>query len=422
MLKAYSYRLYPNEAQIQHFTQVMGCVRYLYNKGLEERIKHYEATGKGLTYFTQTGIGGLLLREKSEHEWLKAPAHQSLQMGLRNLDNAFTRFFRKQCDFPQFKKKNGHSSVQYVQRVSIDFEHHKVRIPKLGKVNAVIDRQFAGKIKTCTVSKTPTGKFFISILVDDGIELPTKAPIDPATSVGIDLGIKDFAILSTGEKVPNPKYLRKSLDRLKVLQQRASKKQKGSNNRKKAQLKVAKLYERITNQRKDFLQKLSTKIISENQTVILETLNVAGMLKLHSLAGSIQDASWSEFVRQLEYKAEWQGKNIIRIGRFEASSKTCSCCGSINQDLTLADREWTCTSCHTHHDRDVNAATNIKKFGLIRSPEGHDLTVPQPDSNGADQEPNLTGQELPEVPVEVSRRKGNRRSRKSSSPAASAAD
>ena len=156
--------------------------------------------------------------------------------------------------------------------------------------------------------------------------------------------------------------------------------------------------------------------------MILETLNVAGMLKLHSLAGSIQDASWSEFVRQLEYKAEWQGKNIIRIGRFEASSKTCSCCGSINQDLTLADREWTCTSCHTHHDRDVNAATNIKKFGLIRSPEGHDLTVPQPDSNGADQEPNLTGQELPEVPVEVSRRKGNRRSRKSSSPAASAAD
>jgi putative transposase len=425
MLKSYSYRLYPNPKQVKHFVQVMGAVRYLYNKGLEERVKTYEQTGKGLTYFTQTGPNGLLACEKAEHEWLWGPAHQSLQQALRNLDNAFTRFFRKQAKFPNFKKKSGHQSVQYTKDISVDFANHKVRIPKLGKVNAVFDREFSGKIKTCTVSKTPTGKFFISILVDDGAEAPIKAPINPATSVGIDLGIKDFAILSDGTKVSNPKYLRKNLDRLKVLQRRASKKQKGSKNRQKANKRVAKLYEQITNQRKDFLNKLSTKIISENQTVILEDLNIEGMLRNHKLAQAISDVSWGKFVRQLTYKAEWAGKNVIYIGRFDASTKTCSDCGAINQNLTLADREWDCP-CGSHHDRDINAAINVKKFGLIRSKEGHDLTVSVASLNsmketlkqilddGSNAEV-LSGSERPVEPVEMPSCKSGRRSRKSSS-------
>jgi putative transposase len=415
VLRSFRYRIYPNQKQITHLIRAMGSVRYIYNKGLETKIKAYEEAGKSPSYFNLAN--GLLIQEKKEHDWLKEANAQSLQATLRNLENAFTRFFRKQSKFPVFKKRSGHQSVQYPQSVKVDFNKHKIWIPKCGKVNIVIDRAFQGKIKTCTVSKTPTNKFFISILVDDGVELPPKAPIDPATSVGIDLGIKDFAILSTGEKIPNPKFFRTKLDRLKALQRRASKKQKGSQNRKKANLKVARLHEQITNQRKDFLQKTSSKIISDNQTIILEDLNIAGMLKNHKLAQAISDVSWSEFIRMLTYKAEWNGKNIIHIGRFKASSKTCSTCGALNKELTLKDREWACGSCHTKHDRDLNAATNIKKFGLIRSKEGHDLTtLPNKLTTDSDVS-SLSGPERPAEPVETPRRKAGLRSRKSSSPA-----
>jgi putative transposase len=364
MLKAYSYRLYPTERQKQHFAQAMGSVRYIYNKGLETKTKHYAETGKTLSYFDLAN--GMLMEEKQTNEWLQKPNAQSLQMALRNLDNAYTKFFRKEAGFPQFKKRSGHQSVQYPQAIKVHFDQNTVWVPKVGKVRAVFDRKFECKIKTCAVSKTPTSKFFISILVEDGTELPAKTPITAETTVGIDLGIKDFAIFSNKTRIANPKFLRKNLNRLKVLQRRASKKQKGSKNRAKANLKVAKLHEIISNQRKDFLQQLSTKLIRENQTIILETLNVAGMLKNHSLAGSIQDVSWSEFNRMLTYKADWYGRNIIKIGRFEPSSKLCSGCGWKNNDLTLKDRYWDCSECHAHHDRDLNAAANIKKFGLIQ--------------------------------------------------------
>jgi len=195
--------------------------------------------------------------------------------------------------------------------------------------------------------------------------LPIKSKIEESTSVGIDLGIKDFATLSNGEKISNPKFLGSKLERLKALQQRASKKKKGSNNRKKANFKIAKLYEKVTNQRVDFLQKTSTKLIRENQTIILEDLNIAGMMKNHCLARAISDVSWSKFIEMLKYKSEWYGKNLVQIGRFEPSSKMCSCCGTINKNLKLSDRNWTCMSCFATHDRDINAAINIKKFGLI---------------------------------------------------------
>jgi len=365
MLKVYKYRIYPTNEQIEHFVQSMGCVRYLYNKALEAKIKHYETTGKSLTCFDL--ITTMLVEEKKNNEWLKIPYSQCLQMPFRNLDNAFQKFFRKISKFPTFKKKHsGHQSIQYSQNVRIDFKKNILRLPKIGNVKIVIDREFNGKIKTCTVSKTPTNKFFISILVDDGKELPIKQPINETTSIGIDLGIKDFAILSNREKISNPKFLGSKLQRLKVLQRRASKKKKkGSNNRKKANLKVAKLYEKVTNQRADFLHKTSTKLIRENQTIILEDLNIAGMMKNHCLARVISDVSWAKFITMLQYKSEWYGKNLVQIGRFEPSSKMCSCCGTINRDLTLKNRFWTCEGCKAEHDRDVNAAINIKKFGLI---------------------------------------------------------
>ena len=366
MLKSYKYRLYPNKDQRIALAKNFGCVRYIYNKGLETKVKHYEKKGKTLSCFDL--IGGMLKQEKIQNYWLREAYSQSLQESLRNLDNAFTRFFKKKGGFPNFKKKNNRQSCQYTQGVKVNWHNSTSFIPKIGDMKTIFSRQFDGKIKTCTISKAPTCKYFISIMVDDGKKLPKAKKIKANTTIGVDLGLKDFAILSTGEKVVNPRNLRNSISRLKILQHRASKKKKGSNNRKKTFLKVAKLHERIANKRTDFLHKLTYKLTHDNQvdTICMEDLNVAGMMKNHKLAQAISDVSWSKGIEFLKYKCQWYGKNFIQIGRFEASSKTCSVCGCINNNLTLNDREWTC-SCGIHHDRDINAAINIKKFGLIKA-------------------------------------------------------
>lgn len=282
------------------------------------------------------------------------------------MDSAFTKFFREKKGFPKFKsKKHDRSSFQFVGQVSIDFETHRVKLPKIGKVKFAKNREFEGKIGTCTVSKSATDKYYISILVDDGNPLPSKAPINAETAVGIDVGIKDFAVLSNGQVYHNPKYYEKDEKRLKVLSIRLSRKQKGSKRREKARLAVAKQIEKINNKRSNFIHKVTSMIVRENQTIIIEDLNVEGLLKNHNLAKHIASASWSEFFRQLQYKCEWNGKNLIRIGRFEPSSKMCLC-GYINKDLTLKDREWNCPNCGRHNDRDLLAAMNIKRFGLQR--------------------------------------------------------
>jgi putative transposase len=219
-------------------------------------------------------------------------------------------------------------------------------------------------MKTATISRSSTGKYYISILVDNEIELPTKQVFSESTTIGIDVGIKDFAVISNGEKVENPKYLKNSLKRMKCLQKRVSKKVKGSKNRDKARQHLSKIHETISNQRTNFQHQLSSKLISENQAIALETLNVKGMVKNHCLAQSISDAGWSSFITKLEYKAEWIGKTILKIGRFEPSSKLCNVCGYHNSNLTLDIREWFCPDCKTKHDRDINAAINIKKFSL----------------------------------------------------------
>ncbi|AGF95870.1 Mobile element protein [Methanosarcina mazei Tuc01] len=261
----------------------------------------------------------------------------------KQVESAFTRFFRGKTGFPKFKsKKNPIQSFPVPQHYSVDFEKNTIKLPKIEPIKAVFHRKFEGELKTATVSRTCKGHYYISILVEDGKELPVKEAFAESTTIGIDVGIKDFAVLSNGEK-----------------------KQKGSKNRAKAKQRLAVLHDKITNQRNDFQNKLSFKLISENQAVALETLNVKGMVKNHHLAQSISDSAWSSFVTKLEYKAEWFGKTILRIGQFEPSSKLCSVCGYHNKELQLKDREWTCPDCKTKHDRDINAAINIKKFALV---------------------------------------------------------
>jgi len=364
MLKAFKYRLYPNQEQQEIFAKHFGCTRFVYNWGLDLKTKEYIATKKTLSYFD---LANKLAEKKKEpeFEWLQEANAQSLQMSLRGLDNAFTSFFRKQNRFPKFKHKNSRQSIAYPQNIKVDFEDQKIRIPKVGWAKIIIDRTFEGKIKTVTVSKTPTDKYFVSILVEDGNPLPDKVKITEDGTVGVDVGLRDFAILSTGEKIPNPKYLKNAEIRLAVKQRQLSKKKKGSNKRIKAKKQVALAYEKVSNRRSDFLHKISSKLISENQAVVIEDLNISGMLKNHCLAKGISDVAWGKLFAFLTYKSDWYGKNLIKIGRFEPSSKICNVCGEVNHKLKLSDRMWICLECGTEHDRDVNAAINIKHFGLL---------------------------------------------------------
>ena len=363
MIKAYKYRLHPTKEQAEFFEKSFGCVRFVYNWALNQRIEAYQKDGTRISW-VESCKQLTELKKQEETKWLCEVANQSLQQAIRHMDMAFTKFFREKKGFPKFKsKKSKQKSFSLVGHVLINFKTHRIRLPKIGEVKFGKNREFVGKIGTCTVSKTPTGKYYISIFVDDGKSMPEKAPIANETSVGIDVGIKDFAVLSNGQVYSNPKFYEKDEKRLKVLQRRLSRKQKGSNRRERARLAVAKQHEKIRNRRINFIHQVTSRIVRENQTVIIEDLNVEGMLKNHSLAKHIVSASWYEFFRQLQYKCDWQGKNLIRIGRFEPSSKMCLC-GYINKGLTLKDREWNCPQCGRHNDRDLLAAINIKRFGL----------------------------------------------------------
>jgi len=310
------------------------------------------------------------MKKTDEFSWLSEVSSQSLQSSLTHLDIAFTNFFKKKAKFPKFKSRhNNNQSFEIPQYVKVDFEKNKVIVPKFGKkgIKCKLSRHFNGDIKTCTISRNPSGQFYISILVDNQLSLPPKVAIEADTTIGIDMGVKDFAIMSTGDKISNPKHLAKSAKQLTKAQQKLSKKESGSNNRAKARLKVARVHNKINNQRKDFLHKLSYKIVSENQTVCLEDLDVKGLMEENEsyMSKAIADCSWSDFMTMLEYKSDWYGKNIIRIGRFEPSSKLCSC-GVKNNNLKRSDRIWTCQHCGAVHDRDILASNNIRLFGLIK--------------------------------------------------------
>lgn len=355
MFKAFKYRLYPTEPQKELIAKHIGSSRFVFNLALETKNAAYISAKHNYSAFD---LVKQLPELKKELPWLKEVNSQSLQQSIQNMDIAFKKFF-KGAGFPKFKSKhNGKQSFSIPQNVIV--ENDLLIIPKFKEgIKMSLHRPTKGIIKSATISVTPTGKYFVSILCDTKEDAPTKAPIEESTTIGIDLGIKDFLITSEGEVFENPKYLRKAQSKLKYVQRKYSK-YKGKRTKKK----LAKLHEDVANKRKDFLHKVSTQLIRENQTIAIETLAVKNMVKNHNLAQAISDVSWSTFVSMLEYKADWYGKNILRIGRFAPSSKTCSNCGSINKELQLKDREWTCSNCSSVLDRDVNAACNIKSFAL----------------------------------------------------------
>jgi len=363
MLKSFKYRISPTKEQKLLLDKHFGCVRFVYNLALECKQMAYAGNKISLSY---NELSAQLTDLKKECEWLREVNSQCLQMALRNLDNSFQNFFKGRASFPNFKKKSNKQSFQLPQSVAVDFKNNCIDLPKFKEpIKGILHRKFKGDIKTVTISKTPTNKYFVSILVDNHIELPK--PIKSNNAVGIDLGIKTFAVCSDGTEYANPKHLRNGMVKLKWMQRQFSKKVKGSKRRNVWKFRIAKQHERVSNQRKDFLHKATKEITNRFDLMIIEDLNIKGMVKNHKLAGAVSDCGWNMFETMLKYKSEWKGKKVEYIGRFETSSKICSTCGIKNDTLTLAVREWTCENCNTTHDRDRNAANNILSFGLRNS-------------------------------------------------------
>lgn len=358
MLKAFKYRINPNEEQKVLLAKHFGSVRFLFNRFLNERKTTYEEN-KAYSNYNLDAAKLTELKKNEDFAWLKEVNSQSLQFALKCLDTAYHNFFKKRADFPNYKNKNSKQSFCVPQ--SIRLENNNLFIPKFkDPIKVVVHRKFNGTIKQCTISKSPSGDYYVSVLVD------TIHLIKPKTGlvVGIDLGIKDFVITSDGYKYKNNRYTKTYAKKLKAAQQHLSRKVKGSNHYNKQKIKVARLHEKITNSRKDNLHKVSTDLINKYDVIVLEDLNVKGMIKNHKLSKHISDASWGSFVAMLQYKAAWNEKTIKIIDRWFPSSKTCGCCGYIKQNLSLKDREWTCPSCNSVLDRDFNAAKNILKEGL----------------------------------------------------------
>jgi putative transposase len=357
MLKAYKYRIYPDAEQMQFFAKCFGCVRFVYNRMLSDRIEHYNLTGKSLN--------NTPAQYKSEFTWLKEVDSLALANAQMNLNTAYRNFFRdKSNGFPKFKSKknNNFSYTTNNQKGTVYVENGYIKLPKLkSPVKIRQHRSFEGVIKSCTISKAPSGKYHISILVETEIQ---KLPASDMR-VGIDVGIKDFAVLSNGEAYKNPKHLRKSEKRLAKLQRDLSRKQIGSSNRNKARIKVAKLHEKIANQRMDFLHKNSTEIIRKNQAIVIEDLKVKNLMKNHNLAKSIAEVSWSRFREMLDYKSRWYGRELIIAPPDYPSSQLCSDCGNrSSQTKDLACRVYICPECGLEIDRDYNASLNLLKLTM----------------------------------------------------------
>ncbi len=357
MLKAYEYRIYPDAEQMQFFAKCFGCVRFVYNRMLSDRIEHYNLTGKSLN--------NTPAQYKSEFTWLKEVDSLALANAQMNLNTAYRNFFRdKSNGFPKFKSKknNNFSYTTNNQKGTVYVENGYIKLPKLkSPVKIRQHRSFEGVIKSCTISKAPSGKYHISILVETEIQ---KLPASDMR-VGIDVGIKDFAVLSNGEAYKNPKHLRKSEKRLAKLQRDLSRKQIGSSNRNKARIKVAKLHEKIANQRMDFLHKKSTEIIRKNQAIVIEDLKVKNLMKNHNLAKSIAEVSWSRFREMLDYKSRWYGRELIIAPPDYPSSQLCSDCGNrSSQTKDLACRVYICPECGLEIDRDYNASLNLLKLTM----------------------------------------------------------
>lgn len=358
MYKAYKYRIYPTQKQKELLAQHMGNVRWFWNYALSLSETTYRETGKGLT---RNAIQKLLPKLKKEHDWLGLCYSQCLQVVALNLSTAYKNFFEKRGGYPRYKSKKGRQSIQYPQNVKL--EGNYLKLPgAVGKIYCRLTRQFEGTIKTTTISLTPSGQYYASILVDDGKDLPQAS--QEGKAIGIDVGVTDIAVTSDGDKFSNPKWMAKHEKNRIRKERKLARKQKGSKRRDKARRQVAKVHNHIANCRSDFLHKLSRRIVDENQVICVENLNVKAMTKNRKLSRAISQVGWGMLCTMLKYKAEWEGKTYIEVDRFFPSSKTCSHCYHKVEELPLKIRSWQCPKCNTQHDRDINAATNIRDEGL----------------------------------------------------------
>jgi putative transposase len=363
MLKAYKYKVYPNNEQKVQIAKTFGCCRFVYNQTLAYRKETYEKEKKSVS---KTECNNYCNRElKRTYEWLKEVDKFALTNAIYNMDSAYQKFFKEHAGYPKFKRKHD-SHKSYTTNftngnIEVDFENGKVKLPKLKEVKAKLHRNFSGQIKSATVSQMPSGKYYVSILVEtDHEELEHVKK-----NVGLDLGIKDLCITSDGKKYKNLQIIKKYEKKLVRLQRQLAHKEKRSNNYYKTKKKIAICHEKLRNARKDYLHKISHEIVSENQVIVSENLQIKNLVKNHHLAKSIEDVSWYELTRQLEYKAKWNGRKYIKIDVFYASSQLCCVCGYQNTDTKdLAVREWECPVCGVKHDRDINAAKNILAEGL----------------------------------------------------------
>ena len=352
----YRFRLYPTKEQEKFLKQEAGNIRFVYNYFLALAKEKYEKEKIKWNYYEYKK---LLPKLKKEFNFLKLSNSQSLQESIKNLDRAFKNFFKGLSDFPKFKKKKKTNSISIPQHFEII--ENKIKIPKLKTfIKFKKHRNIEGKIKSISIAITPSGKYYLNILVDKDIySLPKTNKI-----IAIDMGLTDFIVTSENQAIKNPKHFKKLERRLKLWQRRLSRKEKGSNNYKKWSKKVAKLHEKITNAKNDFLHKLSRKLIDENQVIIIENLNIKGLIKNKKLSKHIHQASWHKFINMLEYKAKFYGRNLIKVDTFFPSSKLCNVCGYKNKNLKLSDRVWVCPICKTKHNRDYNATLNLLKEGL----------------------------------------------------------